>query len=158
MATKGRPPKPVEQLKREGGLRNDRHSDRVKIDKPLDSSPPAWLSAEAKKHWGDWYRVLNKNGILKETDAIAFGMLCAEYDRYITLAKDFRKSDDYVITHISDVGAMVQKIDPKYTIMLNAQRDLFKMLGDFGMTPTSRNKIKMAIEEEEDPFEKISKM
>ncbi|QRQ99704.1 phage terminase small subunit P27 family [Dyadobacter sandarakinus] len=158
MAAKGRPSKPTEQLKREGNLRNDRHSDRLNVSVPLDSTPPAWLSEEARKHWTSWYPVLNKNGILKETDAIAFGLLCMEYDRLTMMMKDFKKSDDYIITHISDVGAMVQKIDPKYTIILNSTRDLFRMLADFGMTPTSRNKIKAAIEEEEDPFEKISKM
>jgi len=155
---KGRPPKPTDVLKLQSTFRNDRHADRVAVNGTLSAEPVKWLTAKEKKVWEKWHHVLQRNGILKETDEVALGMLCKIFVRVQDLSKEFKTPKDMITTHMSDVGALVDKVHPLYPLLVEAEKNLLRLLTEFGMTPVSRSKVKAAIEEEEDPFDKIKNM
>lgn len=154
----GRPSKPTELLKKQETFRSDRHEDRVFVANKLANTPSKWLTAKEKKVWEKWYETLQNNEILKETDEVAFGLLCKVFHRVESLAKEFKNPEDYTMEYISDVGSKVTKVNPRYTILVEAEKNLLKLLTEFGMTPVSRNKIKSALREEEDPFQKLLNM
>lgn len=155
--SKGRKPKTDEQLKDQGTYRKDRHGTRAFIEKPLTDQPAEWLTPEEKAIWTKWYGLLQKNDILKETDEVAFGLMCKKLHRSQMFSKRLREPEDYIYVHESDVGASVKKKDPMYEIMVSEERDLMRILTEFGLTPASRGKIKTAVEQGEDPFEAAMK-
>lgn len=155
MASRGRPSKSTALLKKQGTYRNDRHGDRIMPKAELSKKPVDWLTKEEKKVWNKWYPILQKNGMLKETDDVAFGLLCKTFQRVKELSESFSSTDDFITEHISDVGAVVKKIDPKFTVLERAEQSLLKLLTEFGLTPVARNKVKAAVKENEDPFDKL---
>lgn len=154
---KGRKPKTTEQLQDQGTYRKDRHENRIVVSEPLTESAVEWLTDEEKELWAKWYGVLQKNDILKETDEVAFGLLCKTFRRIQVLQREIKTPEDYVITHIADVGAPVTRKNPKYEILVDNEKNLLRLLTEFGMTPASRSKVKTAIQENEDPFEAAMK-
>ncbi len=156
--TKGTKPIPTETLKKKGTYRADRHESRAEVEKALSTTPSEYLSEREKQIWAKWYPILQQNQMLKETDEVAFGLLCKKFVRCEMFAKNYTSPTDYVTDHTSDVGATVKRKDPGYDIMASEERDLMKILTEFGMTPASRSKVKVAMKEDEDPFEKLRQM
>ena len=154
---KGRKPKTTEDLEIQGTYRKDRHASRVAVAEVLTESPVEWLTEEEKALWTKWYGVLQKNDILKETDEVAFGLLCKTFRRIQILQREIVDASDYVVSHKSDVGAEVTRRNPKYEILESNEKNLLRLLTEFGMTPASRSKVKTAVETGEDPFEAAMK-
>lgn len=151
----GRKPKSTELLQKQGTFRPDRHGDRVDVEIPLKKEASDWLSEDEKEVWVKWHEFLQKNDILKETDEVAFGLLCKVFVRVQTLSEEMTSPDDYVSTHISDVGAEVTRKNPKYEIMADSEKTLLRILTEFGMTPSSRAKVKTAIQEKKNPLQEL---
>lgn len=155
---KGAKPKPTELLKKRGTYRDDRHEDRAEVEKELLPAPAEYLSEREKEIWGKWYPVLQANQMLKETDEVAFGLLCKKFVRCEMFAKKFKSPEDFITDHTSDVGATVKRKDPAYDIMASEERDMMKILTEFGMTPASRSKVKVALKGGDDPLSKLLEM
>lgn len=153
--SKGAKPKSTELLQKHGTLRKDRHGDRIDVEIPLKKEASDWLSEDEKEVWIKWHEFLQKNDILKETDEVAFGLLCKVFVRVQTLSEEMTGPDDYVSTHISDVGASVTRKNPKYEIMADSEKTLLRILTEFGMTPSSRAKVKTAIQEKKNPLQEL---
>lgn len=153
--SKGAKPKPTELLKKRGTYRDDRHEDRTEVMNELPATPADYLSPREKEIWTKWYPVLQKNHILKETDEVAFGLLCKKFVRCEMFAQKFKKAEDFTSDHKSDVGSIVKRKDPAYDIMAAEERDLMKILTEFGMTPSSRSKVKVALVGGDDPFSRL---
>lgn len=148
---RGRKPKSTQELEDQGTYRKDRHASRIDVVQSLPEDPANWLTAGQKKVWGKWYEVLQRNDILKETDEVAFGEICVKYDRILQLRKEVQK-EGFTIFHSADNGAEVVKKNPKYEILAAEEKDLLRLLTEFGMTPASRSKVKTALDEGENPF------
>lgn len=146
----GRNSKIIETHKLDGTYRQDRHGNSVQIDNDLEQQPVSFLTDEEKKYWTKWYNVLHDGQILKETDEVAFGLLCRISNRVFMLAD--RLGDEFVIDHESDVGAIVKKENPLYKVLDKEENKLINLLGKFGMTPESRGKVKVSLNEGKDPF------
>ncbi|MCE7038982.1 phage terminase small subunit P27 family [Dyadobacter sp. CY312] len=151
----GRKPKNTDVLKAQGTFRKDRHGKRIAIDESLSKSPVDWLSDEEKEVWAKWYEYLQKNEILKETDEVAFGLLCKTFVRVKKLTDEMPDIKKYLIMHTSDVGAKVSKKNPLYDILADSEKTLLKLLTEFGMTPASRAKVKTAIGERKNPLQEL---
>lgn len=155
---KGRPPKPTSVLQLQKTYRDDRHSDRVVVDGDLPPDPVKWLSAKEKKVWEKWHPVLQRNGILKETDEVALGMLCKIFVRVMDMSKEFKTPKDMLTEHMTDVGGLIDKVHPLYPLLVEAEKNLLRLLTEFGMTPVSRSKVKAAMQGEKDPLDELMKM
>lgn len=149
---KGRKPKATDTLRAQGTYRKDRHHDRVDPNNPLPKSPVDWLTVEEKEVWAKWYEYLQRNDILKETDEVAFGLLCKIFTRVQKLAEALPGTEHFVIDHESDAGSVVKKRNPMYDVLSDSENKLLRLLTEFGMTPVSRAKVKSAIKEKKNPI------
>lgn len=148
----GRKPKATDTLRAQGTFRKDRHQDRIEPNKLLSQSPVDWLTDEEKEVWSKWYDYLQRNDILKETDEVAFGLLCKMFVRVQMVAEELPGPLEYVIDHISDTGSSVKKRNPLYDVLSDSENKLLRLLTEFGMTPVSRAKVKSAVKEKKNPI------
>ena len=92
--------------------------------------PPPWLSAEASEVWRREAPDQIALGVLTRSDAFAFSLLCE-------VAADYHAG-----------RAALDTLEPtdrnrfKLEAVVHRQRDhIFKLAGEFGMTPASRSKL-----------------
>jgi len=86
--------------------------------------PPAWLDGFGKEHWRELAPILQAAGLLTEGDRAALAQLC---DDYSTIRKD---------------------------VEADKARDRYlRWLVEFGLTPSSRSRIKSTVEA---PADKLS--
>jgi P27 family predicted phage terminase small subunit len=100
--------------------------------------PPAHLSKTAKKEWERMSKVLYSSGLLTQLDYSEFAIYCQSWGRWVDAEKK-----------ISDTSMVVKTANgnpinnPYMNIANTAMRDCHKFLSEFGMTPSSRTKIKV---------------
>lgn len=140
---RGRKPKPT-ALKILEGCRKD----RVNTNGPIfradgDTEPPVWLDAYAREHWEELSAVLRRAGLFTEGDRAALAQLC---DDYSTIRKSVEGVD----------GIELGDYERMRSLMTNADkaRDRYRrMLVEFGLTPSSRSRIKAPAEGPRDDLE-----
>lgn len=114
MAKRGPKPKPT-ALKVLDGTRADRINDLEPVY-PVPAGvpePPEWLESYSKSLWRRLAPLLHGQGILTEADLPAFENLCDLYHRWRTYRDD-----------------------------LSARKEYNRLLTEFGLTPSSRSRIK----------------
>lgn len=119
--------------------------------KPRARKPiaPSHLDDEAKREWRRMSDKLFKLGLLTEIDKAALAAYCMAWSRWVQAEESVRK---YGIVMLSpDKGWPIQS--PYLAIANKAMEQMTKMLGEFGMTPSSRSRIHVETQEKSDPFE-----
>jgi phage terminase small subunit len=87
---------------------------------------PSWLGPVARKHWNELAPLLDRVGVLKETDRHALALLCDAYQALVSDAKDYKA------------------------------RDLYRRLAcEFGLTPSSRSRLKAPTEPPKDALDQF---
>lgn len=98
---------------------------------------PDWLSKEAAAHWPVVARQLEQARVLSQLDGAALGLYCEAFARW-------RNASDLVAIHgmvtNAGTGRLIQS--PYLTIAIQASEQMTKMLVEFGMTPSSRTRVK----------------
>ena len=146
----GRKPLPT-QLK---VVRGTDRKDRMNKDEPRPKvtlpSPPAHLTAEAKREWWRMGRRLVRLGLMTEIDKAALAIYCQTWARWEEAEAKIREID--VVTP----GPQFHKYRKALVKeAADAMRDLMKYLVEFGMTPSSRSRVHPSKPaESEDPVEK----
>lgn len=109
---RGRKPKPT-ALKLLDGTRKDRINTDEPSAPPAELDPPEWLYKMARDHWIELAPILSRAGLLTQADRPALALLCEAFQRF--------------------------RHDPEDT----KARDLYRrMLAEFGLTPSSRSRLK----------------
>lgn len=90
-----------------------------------DTTPPAWLAPLAREHWEELAPILSRGRVLTEADRSALAVLCDDYSLWRT---------DRILGH---------KAKDRY----------IRMLCEFGLTPSSRSRIKAPPEKPKDELE-----
>lgn len=103
---------------------------------PLPDAPPKHLSAEAKKHWKESFKLLTKARILTETDGDSLSLFCEVKARWI-FAKKMLEEEGMVI--VASSGFPIQS--PWLQICNKAHEQMLKISIEFGMTPAARTKV-----------------
>jgi len=146
----GRKPLPT-QLK---VVRGTDRKDRMNKDEPRPKvtlpSPPAHLTAEAKREWWRMGRRLVQLGLMTEIDKAALAIYCQTWARWEEAEAKLREAD------LLTPGPQFHKYRKALAKeAADAMRDLMKYLVEFGMTPSSRSRVASAKPPvEEDPVEK----
>ena len=84
---------------------------------PGSIEPPAWLNDRAREHWGELAPVYKSAGLLTTGDRQALALLCKAFSRFRSNPAD------------------------------DKARDLYRrMLVEFGLTPSSRSRLKPTAE------------
>jgi phage terminase small subunit len=117
---RGRKPKPT-ALKILDGTRADRINRDEPAMPPGSIEPPAWLDETAREHWRELAPILQSAGLLTVGDRQALALLCESFSR-------FRSNPEN-----------------------DKARDLYRrILVEFGLTPSSRSRLKTTAEPAKD--------
>lgn len=142
---RGRKPKPtgLKQLEGNPGKR----ALNKKEPKPGVKIPaaPAHLSADAKQEWKRVTKILVTLQIITEADRAALTAYCMAWSDLVKAEKKLKKEGEVII---SDKGGMYQ--NPWLAIKKRSMEQVVKFGAEFGMTPSSRSRIKVDAPDEED--------
>jgi P27 family predicted phage terminase small subunit len=112
--------------------------------------PASWLSKEAKKVWRRTAPILFRLGVLSEADTDALTNLCCAIAEYENAVQELQKNP-----RIFESATGYQFPSPWYSIANQAHKQIKALLAEFGMTPSSRSRLKISPEQEKDPFEEF---
>lgn len=110
---------------------------------------PAHLSAEARAEWRRMAGKLYQLGLLTELDSSALALYCQAFGRWVQ-AEGKLKEFGLLIKTPNDYPAQ----SPYLSIANKCIEQMKGLLGEFGMTPSSRSRIVVPpLPEEDDPFD-----
>jgi len=114
--------------------------------KPLDSlpNPPTWLDLVGKKEWRRCGPFLHANGLLTEADIIPFAAYCANVGVMVKALREIKKAG------MTIAGARGPVRNPALASFASATNSLRSLAAEFGMTPSSRARMKLPGDDGED--------
>jgi P27 family predicted phage terminase small subunit len=136
MGRRGPPPDPtvIRLLKGTPGKRAI-NADEPKPPVKAPPCPPE-LSDLAKKEWRRVSRLLVKLGLLTEVDLAALAGYCDAYGMWITSAEKLKTTPVVIVYK----GLPMQS--PWVAIHANAGKQMLQFLQQFGLSPSSRTRVK----------------
>ena len=136
---RGRTPLPDTLKEAKGTLKKSRvNQAQAKFDVPDGNpNPPATLNLYGKRLWKEMLPKLIETGLYTEGDHQAFELLCMAYGDLIQARKDLKESGTIVVT---EKGTVYQH--PNVGIANQAWNRCKLMLGQFGLTPAERTRVK----------------
>ncbi|MCH7396575.1 phage terminase small subunit P27 family [Belliella sp. DSM 107340] len=135
--------KPNEIKKIDGTYRADRDKNKdVKFDSVQAFKPPTFLKGEKKKIFLNLIEELGLQGynLLTSLDAPALVMLSDVYGEYIKVTRLIDKEGE-IIQDFNNRNKLVSKQHPLLGYKRQLFSQVFDVLKQFGMTPSSRNKV-----------------
>lgn len=149
---RGRKPTPTVLKIREGnpGKRSINEAEPT----PPEGLPscPDFLDAVAQEEWHRIASVLDEMGLLTKADRAALAAYCTAYSRWVAAEEQVAKYG--TIVKSPDKGFPMKS--PYLTVADQSMETMRKFLVEFGLTPSSRSRIKVmgksAAEDEFDAF------
>lgn len=143
--TRGRKPKPTEQKKLEGNPgKRTLNNKEPQPDVAIPECPPH-LEGEARKEYQRITAELIKLKIISEVDRAALVAYCQAWGDYVRATKEIKKEGEVLY---SDKGNAY--INPWKNIQTSAMDRMLRFSAEFGMTPSSRSRIKVETPTDED--------
>ncbi len=104
---------------------------------PQAKAPPCprHLNKPARAEWKRMAKRLKRNGLLTEIDGTALALYCEAFARWVD-AKAKVEASGYVVK--TALGNPIQ--NPYLAVANKAHEHVRQMLGEFGMTPSSRSR------------------
>ncbi len=139
---RGRKPKPT-ALKLVQGNPGHRPlpENEAEIEVPDElPEPPEHLDVEACREWVRTGTLLLKSGLLTELDTGALAVYCTAYSRWADAEERIRKHGPIV----EAPGTGYPSQSPYLQIANKAMEQMLKIQAEFGMTPSSRTRVKTA--------------
>jgi P27 family predicted phage terminase small subunit len=113
---------------------------------------PEHLTPEARAEWDRMIRELDAAGIITVLDRSALALYCTAWGRWVTAEKALKKKGPIITTK---AGNIIQ--NPALSIANQAMTQMQRMLVEFGLTPSSRARVKPAkVDEPDDPLADLS--
>ena len=125
----GRPPKSIEEHKRDGTYRQDRHGSRSEI--VIDGKPkrPLGMSADAKKHWDSFVPMLTARGVLTAADTNGLVMMCELWSEWQAAKRIKRKAGD------------IDQQAKRLRMIRSLATEWREHAGKYGLNPIDRRRI-----------------
>lgn len=145
VGVRGRTPLPDALKEAQGTLKKSRvNHAQARFDAPEEPpKPPTTLNLYGKRLWKEMLPKLVETGLYTEGDHQAFELLCMAYGDLIQARKDLKESGTIVVT---EKGTVYQH--PNVGIANQAWNRVKLMLGQFGLTPAERTRVKARSPEE----------
>jgi len=151
---KGRKPKPVELRVIHGTAANERVIAAQPRPRRVLPRCPSHLTGEAEKCWHRLARELYDAGLLASIDRDALTAYCAAYARWRKAEEMLAKTGEVILTNTrsetsedgtvtNSGGNLVQ--NPWLAVSNRALDQMTKLAAEFGMTPSSRSRVKAEI-------------
>lgn len=109
---------------------------------------PVFIEGEAREQWNHVGRMLFEMGVMTRLDSLALAMLANSVARWISAEATVKKTSDVLE---SGEGGFYQ--NPYLSVANKAWEQMSKMLIEFGMTPSSRVRLKVEMLSGPDAFE-----
>jgi P27 family predicted phage terminase small subunit len=151
MPRRGPKPKPT-ALKVLKATRADRINAREPKPDGNRPSPPDHLDEAGLDEWHRIVPLLERMGVLTSVDGAALALYCDNFSRW-RQAREALDRLGMVIETENEYGTVV-KLNPAATVLASAQRTMIQLLAEFGCTPSSRSRVSMA-EQKEDELAKF---
>ena len=149
----GRKPKPKYLKLLEGEPNKRRINDDEPMPHPTAPKVPTWLSREARAEWKRLAPQLELLGILTEIDMAMFASYCAAVGKLVWAEKHIkknRKGNEAAGGMITKTPAGAWQTSP-YVWIYNKSLEQIRSFGsEFGLSPSSRTKIKVVKPDTED--------
>ena len=136
---RGRKPKPT-ALKVLAGNPGKRKLNHEPTCAPGIPDCPEFLDAEAKAEWFRTAKVLSDMGVLTMADRSALAAYCMAYSRWVH-AEDLVKKFGTIVKS-PEKGFPMKS--PYLTVADQALETMRKLMVEFGMTPSSRSRLRLA--------------
>lgn len=144
----GRKPKPSKLKVLQGTNRPDRANPNEPTPEEKIPSCPKHLNKQAKKEWHRVTKILDANKMITGLDMAALAAYCQMYGRWVEAEENLSKESMVVL---SPIGYMMQS--PYLSIANKCMEMMKSFLTEFGMTPSSRTRIKTGnTEKRENPM------
>ena len=101
--------------------------------------PPLHLTVEAKREWKRLGEELESLGLVSNIDYAAFAVYCQAYGRWVYAEKQINKLGDDGLISRGSYG-----LAQWFRMSMQLMDQLRKMLIEFGMTPSSRTRVRLA--------------
>ena len=150
----GRKPKPTHLKLLDGENRKERLSKNEPKPDQGDLTPPDDLSKLAKKEWLRLVPTLYGLGIYTEIDRDALIMYCETYCQWKE-ANDIIVRKGVLVKQEDKKGNVYIAHNPAISIANKAKEQMLKIMAEFGMTASSRTKITVAGDSDDDEFESL---
>jgi P27 family predicted phage terminase small subunit len=129
------------------------HGDRAdRVNRSAPAAPrsiparPGHFDEFAREAWDRLIPQLDGLGLLTAVDAPALELYCAAYSRW---RRALTEIEAFGVTSYTTEGASV-KANPACNIAAQAERLMAALLTEFGLTPSSRSRVKSAGSESDD--------
>lgn len=148
--TKGRKPKPTALKELEGNP--GKRALNKQEPKPPSARPrcPDHLKGAARTEWERIVKELAALKIITRIDRAALASYCVAYKHWVDAEKHLEEEDAVIVT---EKGNMVQ--NPYMQISKRSMDQMVKFAAEFGMTPSSRSRVKVEQPDREDELEKM---
>ena len=113
-----------------------------------DIKVPGWLDKEGKSEWKRVSRELKELNILTNIDTTALGMYCDAYSKYQLATKKINEEGMF-IEYTNKAGATNIIEHPAVKAQVKYADLIKKLCSEFGLTPSSRARITLPKQEEE---------
>lgn len=143
----GPPPTPTNLKVLRGNPGKRRLNNREPDPEPAIPSCPSFLNKEARREWHRVSKLLFANGLITQLDRAAFAGYC---DAYARAAEASRQQQKYGLIVKSPNGYPMPS--PYLAILNTALQEIRAFSTEFGMTPSSRSRVKVANPKQRDLF------
>lgn len=140
---KGRKAKPIEDLKRQGTYRKDRHAARDLKPIEGDVPPPPDFDEEHATLWRAFVDDMRPLGLPQKPHLNALELMCKLYVNARRLEQNLEQNG---WTFVSDKGML--KANPAVTMLKQTRDQIMRLHDTFGFNPRSSMAMKMAPKDE----------
>lgn len=149
--TKGRKPKPtaVKELTGNPGKRALNEAEPKPPAPRVLPPPPEHLGALAREKWDELAALLYNLGVLTEIDIDALARYCVIYQRWREAEENIVKKGGMILQ--TAAGNSIQ--NPFLSIANRCIEQLDKLAAEFGLTPSSRTRVKADLPPEQSKLE-----
>lgn len=149
---RGRKPTPTALKILRGNPGHRPLNDREPQARPGRPSCPRSLPAEGRKAFRALVRELDAMGIVTKADAVALELLANAYAEWRE-ARDVVEAEGQTYETVTQAGGRMVRVRPEVLIAADAWRRIKAMLTEYGLTASSRSRVKAPGEAEQDEFE-----
>ena len=121
------------------GVRPSRINSRAPRPIAIRPSPPAWLSAEARREWRRIAPELERLGLLTLVDRAALSIYCAAWGDLVAARRVLARRGS---TQRTPNGFLSQR--PEVAIASSASKQIRQWCAEFGFTPSARGSMSVS--------------
>jgi P27 family predicted phage terminase small subunit len=147
---RGRKPTPTERKRLAGNPGKRALNDAEPQPRRVAPRAPEHLSAEEKTKWKSLVKELHPLGLVTVLDVDQLAQYCVLWVRWIKAERMVREKGEIIKTV---AGNIIQ--NPYLSIANRALEQLNKIGAEFGMSPSSRTRIKVEINDDEHELEQM---